>query len=223
MSEAYLFATVCVQQTNAASAALADVLGSAGARAAWLSEIHWVGHLLPEDAEAPLPTEAEAPATGLFTWPDAPLVDHFTLHALLRALQSGAYPLAVVGQSCGAETVALLLGSPTAVGRWNLPPIARLTPLHVACGGPDGFLAAAAQAALPCLPEASQIACLALAGLPEADARSVFPDARLLPQAGGALIQVNQIIQARQPGKEGLALLVTAAPCGCLATLFEAI
>jgi hypothetical protein len=228
MSEAYLFATVQqIGEANAATA-LAEVLRSGGARASWLSEIHWVSPPTLLIGQPLVDVQGSEPKTNCFSWPDAPLIDHFVLHAVLRALQLGAFHLAVVGQSHGAESVALLLGSPTAVGRWNLPPIARLTPIHVACPGPAGFLAAAAQAVLPALPDERQVACLALAGLPEEEARSVYPQARILASnpAGsgeGAFFRAYQLIQARQPGKDGLALLAGAVPGAGLATLFEAL
>ncbi len=134
MPEAYLFSFASGEPAQA----LAQALSGAGARANWLDEVHWLG----------LPLPAAPGGKPLFAWPDAPLLPLFCLQAALRMLQSGAADLIALGQSATGEAAALLLGSPAAVGRWNLPPLARLEPLRAGAGSPEGFRAAL-QAALP--------------------------------------------------------------------------
>ena len=119
MPEAYLFAAV---EAGSADEAVESALRSAGARAAWVSEVHWLGQPLPAQ-------RAGLADKALFGWPDAPLLALFSLQSLLRALQSGGSDLLILGQSTPQGAVALLLGSPAAVGRWNLPPLARLDPI----------------------------------------------------------------------------------------------
>jgi hypothetical protein len=116
MAEAYLFAAV---EAGSPDEALKSVLRSSGVRAAWVNEVHWLGQPLP----------AALASKALFGWPDAPLLALFSLQALLRALQNGAADLLVLGESTSQGAAALLLGSPAAVGRWNLPPLARLEPI----------------------------------------------------------------------------------------------
>ena len=130
MPEAYLFAAV---EARSADEVLESVLRSADARAAWVSEVHWLGQPLPV-------LRAALADKALFGWPDAPLLALFSLESLLRALQSGAADLLILGESTPDGAAALLLGSPAAVGRWNLPPLARLEPIPLNQPSADGFL-----------------------------------------------------------------------------------
>jgi len=167
MSEAYLFAA---SQAAAPQAALQDLLRKAGARPAWLAEVHWLG--------APLPDAPDG--RPFFIWPDHPLLAFLILQSTLRGLQSGAADLVALGQSGAENTIALLLGSPAAVGRWNLPPLTRLSPLAVPPAPPAAFLAEALRAASAGLPEDARLSLASLGGL-------LDPGPQLLPEGLGLL------------------------------------
>jgi hypothetical protein len=173
MAEAYLFAAV---EAGSADEALESALRSAGARAAWVSEVHWLGQPLP----------AVLVDKALFGWPDAPLLALFSLQALLRALQSGAADLLILGQSTPQRAAALLLGSPAAVGRWNLPPLARLEPIPLNQPSADAFLAglAAQSAARLEDTQGETLALAACTGLAESDLRAAFAGTALRPGEG---------------------------------------
>ena len=203
MSEAYLFA---VTEAASPEGLIQACLASAHAQPAWLDEVHWIG-------AGPAPLEGKA----LFTWPDSPLLAHFTLQTALRKLAAGASDLLLVGQSTGSGATALLLGAPVVVGRWNLPPLASLTPL--ACTRPQAseFLAAAAA----CLPEGEAPAYLGLSGLARQAAQAAFPTARCLDGEAGDFHRVWQLVQALERSKSARALLLSAGPSAGLGTLVE--
>jgi len=203
MGEAYLFAAI---ETGAVEGIVQSCLNSAHAQPGWLDEVHWIG-------EAPPPLEGKA----LFSWPESPLLAHFTLQAALRALEADATDLVLVGQSGGARATALLLGAAVVVGRRNLPPLARLTPL--ACSRPQasGFLASAAA----CLPEGEAPSFVGLSGLSRQEAQAVFPGVRCLDGEASDFHRVWQLVQGLERSKSSRALLISAAPPAALATLLE--
>lgn len=209
MSEAYLFAASQTGAPDAASpdAALQDLLRKAGARPAWLAEVHWLG--------APLPAAPEG--RPFFAWPDHPLLPFFVLQSALRGLQSGATDLVALGQSAGENAAALLLGSPAAVGRWNLPPLARLSPLSVQSAQPAAFLAETLCTASALLPEDARLSLACLGGLPEIDPHSLPEGLALLPAGEPALARVALLAAAKQD----FALLAEATQSGGLAFLVE--
>lgn len=203
MTEAYLFAAV---EAATAGELIQTCLASARTQASWLNEVHWIG-------EPPSLLEGRA----LFTWPESPLLAHFTLDSLLRGLAAGAMDLVVLGQTTPSGATALLLGAPVVVGRWNLPPVARLMPLpgsHV----PANALPVTAAA---CLPEGEAPAFLGLSGLSRAEAQEAFPGARCLDGEASDLHRVWQLLQALERSQSGRALLLGAVETGGLATLIE--
>lgn len=210
MGEAYLFAAI---EAGSVEGIVQSCLASAHAQPGWLDEVHWIGEAPSLRGEAPAPLEGKA----LFTWPEGPLLAHFTLQAALRELAAGAANLLLVGQSTAVGGTALLLGAPVVVGRWNLPPLARLAPL--ACSRPQAseFLAAAAA----CLPEGEAPAYLGLSGLQCKEAQNAFPGARCLDGEASDFHRVWQLIQALERGKSARALILSAAPSAGLATLIE--
>ena len=143
-----------------------------------MSAVHWLGQPLPAGLEG----------KALFPWPDAPLMALFSLQALLRAIQSGAADLLVLGQSTPGGAAALLLGSPAAVGRWNLPPLARLDPLALHAATADAFVSElAAQAAAhlegaKAVPEEAvePLALAAISGIEQSSLMAAFPGAARL-------------------------------------------
>ena len=208
MSEAYLFAA---SKAAAPDAALQDLLRKAGARPAWLAEVHWLG--------APLPAAPEG--WPFFAWPDYPLLPFFVLQSALRGLQSGAFDLVALGQSAGENAAALLLGSPAAVGRWNVPPLARLSPLSVQSTTPAAFLAEALRAASAFLPEDARLSLACLGGLPEVDPHSLPEGLALLLADEPALARVAHLSAELAATQQDFALLAGAGERGGLAFLVE--
>lgn len=206
MSEAYLFA-ICAAALP--DEALAGVLRTAGAQHAWLSEAHWLGHPLP----------VGLPGKAFFGWPDAPLLPLFVVQSLARMLQTSASGLAVLGESSRGASLALLLGSPLAVGRWNLPPLARLTPLSVEGSEPAGFMAAAAARAAQSLPDDRAVGLVVARGLDDLALQPFFSQAACLPgEAGlGMVAQAARELRDRSAN----ALLLDHALGGGLALLLE--
>jgi hypothetical protein len=217
MSEAYLFA---VSEAASPEGLIHACLSSAHVQPGWLNEVHWIGEAPALQGEAPaLQGEAPSPLEGktLFTWPESPLLAHFILQAALRELMSGAADLILLGQTSRAGTAALLLGSPVVVGRWNLPPLASLTPLACARPKVSQFLSAAAAG----LPEGEAPAFLGLSGLSRADAQAAFPAARCLDGEAGDFYRVWQLLQALERSNSSRALLLSAGAAAGLATLVE--
>jgi hypothetical protein len=121
-----------------------------------VNALHWLG--------GPPPVSWSGKAS--YTWPDSPLLPFFALRALLRELENGTADLLILGQGAPEGAVCLLLGSPAAVGRWNLPPAARIEPLAVSAESPLEFIAAARAQAELHLPEGGGLSAAALSGLP---------------------------------------------------------
>lgn len=213
MSEAYLFAAsqTGTPDTGTPDVALQDLLRKAGARPAWLAEVHWLG--------APLPAAPEG--RPFFAWPDYPLLPFFVLQSALRGLQSGATDLVALGQSTGENAAALLLGSPAAVGRWNLPPLARLSPLALPAAQPTAFLAEALRAASGLLPEDARLSLACLNGLPEIDPHSLPEGLALLLADEPALARVALLVTELAATQQDFALLAGASEHGGLAFLVE--
>jgi len=116
MSEAYGFGWA---QAETPRLAWEGALKQAFARSAWLQAVHWLGNPAPEGLEA----------VPHFTWGGELQQAHLALHAVLRSLREGEVDFCLLMESTSGGMAALVLGSPQAVGRWNLPPHARLTPL----------------------------------------------------------------------------------------------
>lgn len=116
MSEAYLFGWA---QAETPRLAWEGALKHAFARPAWLQAAHWLGKPDPQGLEA-IPH---------FIWGGELQEAHLALQAVLRSLREGEVDLCLLLETSADVPRAFLLGSPQAVGRWNLPPHARLTPL----------------------------------------------------------------------------------------------
>jgi hypothetical protein len=207
--EAYIFA---IAEAAEPAAAVRAVLQAGGAHPEWLSEIHWLGGAA-ERLPVPCP---------VFEWPASPLGGLFQLQALARALQAGVSTLAILGQSGSGGALAALLGAPTAVGRWNLPPLGRVTPLPA--GGPsqDSFLAALSRQVGQTLPEETRLAFLGAQGLDEEQVREGFAEAALF--AGEADLRLAaRLMRALEESRAAAALLAGFTGRGGLAALIERI
>lgn len=189
MSEAYLFAWA---EASSPREAWEGALKQAFARAAWLQAVHWLGEPDPQGLET-IPH---------YVWVAGVQQAHLALHAVLRSLREGEVDLCLFLERrnlLGVE--AFLLGSPQAVGRWNLPPYARLTPL----GGslPESVAEVARRRAQTWLAEDAVLN----------DALSVSAEEGLVK---GLLRALEQVKQPSQP-----VILLTRDTWSGLATLVE--
>lgn len=209
MSEAYLFARAVAPSP---AEALATALRACGAQPAWVGEAHWIG------APAPQPLAGKP----LFAWPADPLLPCFTLQSLARALQAGAGDLLVAGESRPDSSVALLLGSPAAVGRWNLPPCARLTPLSTPQTGRAEFVTAAVDGASRCLPEGAALALVGAQGIEEEVLQRAVPGAAWLLGPSGLWLAAR-LVEELERTRSTSALLAAYHRNGGLALLLERI
>lgn len=207
--EAYIFAFA---EAAEPAAAVQAVLQAGGARPEWLGEIHWLGSALPI-----LP--ASCPA---FLWPSSPLAGLFQLQALARALQVGASTLIILGQSSSEGALAVLMGAPAVVGRWNLPPLGRVTPLPA--GGPsqESYLTVLVRCVEQTLPEETRIAFIGTQGLDEEQLHESFAGAALFPGEAD-LTLAARLMCALQESHAAAALLAGFAGRGGLAVLIERI
>jgi hypothetical protein len=151
MSDVFVIASA--QQENApgegsaAEAVVQSLLKQSGLPARRVQEIHW---LSPAGLPAAIAQPAFPTGVPVFDWPPAEQLDHEILQSAARALQLGDRDLILVGQEWQAPDAALplacaalLLGSPTAIGRYNLMARGRMA-LRLSMGaGPQEFLAAA--------------------------------------------------------------------------------
>lgn len=181
MSEAYLFASILIP---AAENPLAAIARKSGLRADRIEALHRFDAL--EQPEAlPIP---------ILDWSDSPLQAHFTLQAICAGLVAGQRELVALAQTAGGQTIALLLGGPAPVGRYNLLPLARFHLLPAFPGGLAGFELASAYA-LTLLPEGLRFS--HLAGDFPAEAHNRFNPGMVLPQARGALFQLGAMLESR--------------------------
>ncbi len=181
MSEAYCFASLLMPSTNDP---IASLCSSVGLRPQRIDVLHRL--------DAP-DTQAD-PGLPVFDWPAAPLLDHFVLQQVCAALADGKMELAVICQFGGDQAAAVLLGGPAAVGRYNLPPEARLQPL-TPLSGESGLASRAAAAALGALPEDGRIT--HLAGDLTADVLPLLEAAQALDEKRGVLFQLQALLAAR--------------------------
>lgn len=149
-------------------------------------------------------------------WPAAPLLDHFVLQQVCAALEFGRLELAALCQTQGDQTVATLLGGPSVVGRYNLPPEVRLQPLSVLPGGAE-FLPRMAAAAIGLLPQDERIT--HLAGDVTVEALPLFDASEALVEERGALFQLHALLAART----AWSLLMSHSAGAGLGTLVERI
>ncbi|MFZ6021005.1 MAG: hypothetical protein ACOYXO_15500 [Chloroflexota bacterium] len=118
MSEAYWFASFRLETP----AELPAALERSGVQPAWIEEIHWVNGSPPLDAGI-------FPPSAQFEWP---VLSHPArlFHLLLNELVNGQrHTLLWIEKASHDRTIAAVLGSPTTVGRFNLPPEYRFLPL----------------------------------------------------------------------------------------------
>ncbi|GAP08202.1 MAG TPA: hypothetical protein DEQ80_01520 [Anaerolinea thermolimosa] len=207
--EAYFFAFA---EAAEPAAAVQAVLQAGGARAEWLSEVHWLGDDLPR-----LPVSCP-----VFIWPPVPLAALFQLQALARTLQAGASTLAILGQNGSDGALAVLMGAPAVVGRWNLPPLGRVTPFPA--GGPsqESYLTALVRQVGQTLPEETRIAFVGVQGLNEERLPEGFAGAALVPGEAD-LTLAARLMRALQESRAAAALLAGFTGRGGLAVLIERI
>lgn len=154
--------------------------------------------------------------TPVLDWPAAPLLDHFVLQQVCSALEFGRLDLAALCQTQGGQTVTMLLGGPAVVGRYNLPPEARLQSLPLLPGGAE-FLFRTAAAAIGLLPQDERIT--HLAGDVTVEALPIFDASEVLAEERGALFQLHALLAART----AWSLLASHGAGAGLATLVERI
>ncbi len=208
MSEAYLFAS---SEAPAPDSALQELLLKAGARPAWLDEVHWLGQ----------PSPAPPADLPFYAWPDHTLLPFFCLQSALIRLETGAADLLALGQSAAEGSAALLLGSPAVVGRWNLPPAARLRALPTPAASPAAFVEIASRQAAACLPEEAQLALACLRGISETELQGLPAGLARLPSAPLALSAVAQLAGELTRTKQDFALLAEFSTHAGLAFLLE--
>ncbi len=153
MSDVFVLASVQYENDpgfhDAGDRAVQALLNRSGLAARRVQEVHWLSE---NSAFKERRSHGFAAQTPVFSWPSDQLIDHAVLHSMARSLQCEDRDVVIVGQSWAGYSdspedpgtaVALLLGSPKAVGRYNLLPAARLS-LRMALSGPAQELPAAA-------------------------------------------------------------------------------
>lgn len=191
MNESYLFSLL---ESSAAP------LAAAGVRAARVDEVAWLG-----PPPAPMPENIPA-----FIWPDGSLQSQLVLHTLLAELARDEREMVVLGQG----SASLLLGGPAVVGRYNLLPLARLTPLAAQCGL-NGM-----KAALTAALSDDQVPAWAAVMGPSEPPLEV-PGLEPLAPAPNLLALLNHLLQTREKRPGGL--LARGEGASYLLTLFEAL
>lgn len=93
-----------------------------GIKPVWLDEIHWLSTDPIPEIQLPLPQ---------VNWPVEGPTAHRLLHLIMDELLLGKKEMSLLVQSGGSSFYGMILGSPTALGRRNLLPKARLTGLAV--------------------------------------------------------------------------------------------
>lgn len=192
----------------------AAALTGPGIRPRWLDQVHLLG-----EESTPLPPEVTSP---VYCWPCDASQDHAFFHLCQRSLLSGEVDLVLLARD---ESACALLGSPVAVGRYNLLPHARLTArranrsrmelsawLVEVAGGLEGLE-----------PGPEDITYISLPG-GEPLAANPFPQAEVLGEPGSLLARLGALIRllGETQGKAGL-LLSQPADRLTLATLVERI
>jgi hypothetical protein len=104
---------------------LPALLAQAHVKPAWVDQTIWLGSA-PSDF---------TPPGAFFAWAQAPLLDHYLLHAAGRTILTGGADLIVFGQQMGKGWAVALLASPMAVGRYNIMPAARLAAFFTLTAG----------------------------------------------------------------------------------------
>jgi len=146
MSEAYLLASVDVE--GSAQAALQSLLERSGIPDNRIQEMHWFALPVDSSAESSSELANHIPKAAIFQWSSGSALEHYVLQSTARAIQCGERALIVLGQSWESQSTALLLSSPSAVGRYNLLPKARFSARFSINAAPDkvpGEAAAAIQ------------------------------------------------------------------------------
>lgn len=104
-----------------------SALAAARIRPVWVDEVHWLSDLdLPGVPRAALTEAGLSAEKPLLEWGSIPILDHMLLQSAALAILAEDNHLVFLGRQVGCATSALLLASPTAVGRYNLNPVARL-------------------------------------------------------------------------------------------------
>ena len=208
MSEAYLFAVGRGPQANAA---LDQALRVAARGRDWLGQVHWLGAPGPDLAEG-LP---------VLRWSDDAGAPALMLRLALRELEQGACDLLLVGETRPDSALALLLGAPAAVGRWNLPPLARLEPLPVCGGSMEAALTAAMAAAWKRVPEEEELALALCPGADDPAQRAALTGLKTLALEGSLLDAPVALERALAERRQRFGLLAICAPGVCQPFLVE--
>ncbi|MBN1372318.1 MAG: hypothetical protein JW987_10310 [Anaerolineaceae bacterium] len=201
MSEAYIFSSLLL---SAGDDPLAALCRKSGLRPERIEVLHRINP----------PDSASSVDLPVLDWPTAPLLDHFVLQQVCAELEFGRLELAALCQTQGEQTVALLLGGPAVVGRYNLPPEARLQLLPVESADAE-FLYHVASAAIGLLPEGGRIT--HLVGDVTAETLPLFDASQALAEHRGALFQLHALLAARA----AWSVLVSRGARAGLSTLVE--
>lgn len=134
-----------------------------------------------------------------FSWPGALQLDSFTLHAAILEVDAGYVDWSLLLQSEEHSASALLLASPTALGRGNLLPVAGI---HSALGVDlPSCLQILQDAGVEGAPE---VVCDSLAG----QAKQTFPDARVLEKTRATIPgQILDLQTALAKDERGLLMI----------------
>lgn len=119
--------------------------------------------------------------TAWFQWPSGGLLPHFVLNACCRSIEAGEVDLAVLIEETQSGYTLLVLGSPKAVGKYNLPPRARLGPYRFVPDGETSVFSVVREFVQTSGMDPNEVQRIAAPGLQaQEDLDTNFPYARLL-------------------------------------------
>jgi hypothetical protein len=102
---------------------LGKLLKASGVKPGWVDEIHWYSDPVVDNLPQELILGEEFPCDiPTFGWAAQKGLDYYLFHSIVRAILAGDNHLVCFGQKEGSNISAMLLASPTAVGRYNLIP-----------------------------------------------------------------------------------------------------
>lgn len=231
MSEAYILACVAVE--GLAQAALHSLLERTSIPANRVQEMHWFIPPTPPLGELDGGLTEIATNAAILQWSSGSALEHYVLQSTARALQCGERALIVLGQSWENQSTALLLSSPSAVGRYNLLPKARISARFSISAAPDTVLGetaaaiqalAARQAKTEDEPEEDEFPtpdhihwiASTLPGHDKINLAEHFSQARWLPAespaaGGGDCFLLNGLLHALEENRQQWGLLISAA------------
>lgn len=138
----------------------------------------------------------------VYAWPASPAEEHRLLHLVFQSVQASQPEMALLVEVWNGRAAAALLGSPSAAGRRNLLPLARLSAEsgHGHVSGLTGLRQAQAPAFEPAQAPAGDTA-----QAPAFDPAQAQPG----PHAEGLLYQFQHLIRRLQTEKAGAGMAQT--------------